>query len=148
MIDVLASWPWYVDHLRPIWLALPPEARGRFYVSARSSEAAEGLPGVTLGRMDGSLARSSPSPTATIARRASAGRTMIALGQHGAGQSYWNDHPAYPGGRGQGEASLFLVPNETAAARTRAAYPKARVEIVGCPKLDTLPTKDLATTSR
>ena len=38
--------------------------------------------------------------------------------------------------------SLFLHPNETSAARDRAAYPDARVEVVGCPKLDTLPARE------
>ena len=139
MIDFLASYPWYVDHIRPVWLALPPEVRGRFYVSQRSIRAADGLPGVTLGRPGGEVR---PIYTVSFGDYRSArmlGRQTIALGQHGAGQSYSNDHPAYPGGRGQGEVSLFLVPNETAAARTRAAYPRARVEIVGCPKLDALP---------
>jgi glycosyltransferase involved in cell wall biosynthesis len=71
-----------------------------------------------------------------------AGREMVALGQHGAGQSYSSEHSAYPGGRNQERASLFLVPNRHAEARTRHAYPRARVELVGCPKLDTLPTKE------
>jgi hypothetical protein len=142
VIDVLASYPWYVDHVRPVWLALPPEMRGRFYVSQRSVHAAEGLPGVTMGRPGGEVR---PIYTVSFGDFRSArmlGRQSIALGQHGAGQSYSNDHPAYPGGRSQGEVSLFLVPNETAARRTRAAYPRARVEVVGCPKLDTLPTKE------
>ena len=142
MIDFLASCPWYVDHVRPVWLALPPEMRGRFYVSQRSVRAADGLPGVMTGRPGGEVR---PIYTVSFGDFRSArmlGRQSIALGQHGAGQSYSNDYPAYPGGRGQGEVSLFLVPNETAARRTRAAYPRARVEIVGCPKLDALPTKD------
>ena len=143
VIDVFASSPWYIDHLRPVWLALPPEQRGRFYVSQRSIENAGGLPGVTLARP--TTGPRNPILVVSFGDYRAArmgGRTMVALGQHGAGQSYSNDHPAYPGGRGQGDVSLFLVPNETAAARTRAAYPKARVEIIGCPKLDTLPTKE------
>lgn len=142
MIDVFASVPWYVEHLAPVWCALPPEARGLFHVSARSAPAASGLPNVTTRPM----AHDPRRPTLVVSYgdyRAvrMAGRAKVALGQHGAGQSYSGTHHAYPGGRDQADVSLFLVPNETAAARWRAMYPKARVAVVGCPKLDTLPRK-------
>ena len=140
-LDAFASSPWYIDHLRPVWLALPPEARGRLYVSAKSIDAAKGLPGVTLSPPVGR----GPILTLSYADYRAAvmiGRLHIALGQHGAGQSYSNDGPAYPGGRGQERASLFLVPNEHSAQRSRRAYPRAQVEIIGCPKLDTLPRKE------
>ena len=140
MIDFFASAPWYVDHLAPIWLALPPAQRGRFYVSHKASAAV--LEGAHIGRptMD-------PHPIVVASfgdyRVATmCGRSSIALGQHGAGQSYSSDGTAYPGGRGQGQVALFLVPNETAARRTRERYKRTRVEIVGCPKLETLPRKE------
>jgi hypothetical protein len=139
LIDVFASAPWYVDHLAPIWLALPPESRGTFHVSPRAVPAARGLPGFAPRPLTGDARRPVLVTSYGDLRAARmVGRTRIALGQHGAGQSYSTDHPAYPGGRNQGDASLFLVPNDTAASRTRRAYPKARVEVVGCPKLDTL----------
>ena len=53
----------------------------------------------------------------------------------------WAHRSSYPGGRGR-DADLFLHPNETSAARDRAAYPDARVEVVGCPKLDDLPARE------
>lgn len=142
VIDAFCSSPWYVDHVRPIWLAIPPEHRGTFHVSHVAATAARGLPGLQVGRPTGNQ-----RPTLTVSygdyRAAkSVGRDYIALGQHGAGQSYSIPHRAYPGGEGQGGVSLFLVPNEHAAARTRKAYPRARVELVGCPKLDSLPRKE------
>lgn len=73
------------------------------------------------------------------ARRA--GERRIVLAQHGAGQSYSDRHAAYPGGEDNGDVGLFLVPNEHAAGRWRAAYPDARVEVVGCPRLDDLPAR-------
>lgn len=141
MIDAFASAPWYVDHIAPTWLALPPEHRGRFYVSHLASAAAHGLPDVHVRRLPDDGRPILVVSYGDLRAAQMAGRQMVALGQHGAGQSYSSDHAAYPGGQGQGRASLFLVPNRHAEARTRQAYPRARVELVGCPKLDTLPTK-------
>ncbi|HXJ64362.1 MAG TPA: CDP-glycerol glycerophosphotransferase family protein, partial [Actinomycetota bacterium] len=69
--------------------------------------------------------------------------------EHGAGQSYGGRrtmaarHGAYAGGGGSREAaSLFLHPGPHPAARDRAAHPKARVEVVGAPILDTLPARE------
>jgi hypothetical protein len=66
--------------------------------------------------------------------------------EHGAGQSYGGRAHAsrsgsYAGGQNRGGASLFLHPGPHPAARDRAAYPEARVEIVGSPHLDTLPKR-------
>jgi len=78
------------------------------------------------------------------ARRAKFRRFILA--QHGAGQSYAGEartahQPGYPGGKDNADVGLFLVPNEHAAKRWRATYPKAAVAVVGCPKLDALPTR-------
>lgn len=141
MLDIVATAPHYVDHALPIWEALPAEVRRHFYVSGRSAR--DGIPGM---RAVDQIRADPAVPTLAVAHgdfkiARGAGRKRLALGQHGAGQSYSTDHPSYPGGRDQAEVGLFLVPNETAADRTLAAYPKARVEIVGCPKLDSLPRR-------
>lgn len=143
-LDVVATAPHYVDHALPIWLALPEAERRHFYVSPGSAR--DDIPGV---RSIAELGRDRAVPTLAVAHgdfkaARAARRRKLALGQHGAGQSYGGDggdHPSYPGGRDQAEASLFLVPNRHAAARTIAAYPRARVELVGCPKLDELPRR-------
>jgi hypothetical protein len=78
-------------------------------------------------------------------RAQDAGRTRIALMEHGAGQSYGGrnvQHGSYAGGRGRGAVSMFLHPGPHPAARDRAAYPDARVEVVGSPYLDTLPQRE------
>jgi glycosyltransferase involved in cell wall biosynthesis len=65
--------------------------------------------------------------------------------EHGAGQSYGARgvmHGSYAGGRNRDAASLILHPGPHPAARDRAAYPKARVEVVGSPHLDTLPARE------
>jgi len=141
VIDFFASAYWYVEHMAPIWLALPPETRGRFYVSHAAARSARGLPGVLIGRPRGDDVPMFVASYGDYRVATMVGRSSIALGQHGAGQSYSSQHTAYPGGRGQDRVSLFLLPNEHSAARTRKAYPSAQVEVVGCPKLDTLPTK-------
>jgi hypothetical protein len=76
------------------------------------------------------------------------GRANIALMEHGAGQSFGGDlsyagrvaaaSSSYAGGEGR-VAGLFLHPGPHPAERDRARYPRARVEVVGCPKLDALP---------
>jgi hypothetical protein len=65
----------------------------------------------------------------------------VVLMQHGAGQSYSTDHRNYAGGKGNGSVGLFLTPNEHSADRWRRAYPLTPVATVGCPKLDSLPTR-------
>lgn len=140
MIDAFASKPWYAHHIAPIWEALGADA-GRFHVrGSQTVAAAAGLAGVTEDRPAGS------APIVTVATSdylaaLRAGRRRIALGQHGAGQSYGTRHPSYPGGDGQDDVGLFLVPNATAARVTLERYPDARVSIVGCPKVDRLPCR-------
>jgi hypothetical protein len=64
------------------------------------------------------------------------------MAQHGAGQSYSSEHPHYPGGKDHDDVGLFLTPNQHSANRWRERYPDARVEAVGCPKLDGLPARE------
>jgi CDP-Glycerol:Poly(glycerophosphate) glycerophosphotransferase len=129
-LDAIASEGHFVDHLLPVWLALPEEMRGTFYRKARAPVGSQ----PTLVASSGDLNRSRKlgRPTAIM--------------EHGAGQSYGGDRrgawsSSYAGGNGR-DAQLFLHPGPHPAARERARYPEARVEIVGCPKLDSLPRKD------
>jgi hypothetical protein len=70
------------------------------------------------------------------------GRVRLARMEHGIGQSFvGSQHPSYAGGGGCDDISLFLVPNDHAAKRWQDAYPGARVEVIGCPKLDELPPR-------
>lgn len=93
---------------------------------------------VDIGDLDVALVAS----YADVVKARQSGHRRIVLMQHGIGQSYSNDSPAYPGGRDNDDVGLFLVPNETAGQRWRNAYPAARVEVVGCPRLDDLPRRD------
>jgi len=147
-IDFLARERHFADHLAPVARALRARGiEGRFIV-----EPAIAWRAVELGFTpdQGASDPSVPIVLASygdlkVARKA--GRTKIALLQHGIGQSYGGDArvaegPSYSGGRDNGDVGLFLCPNEHSANRWREAYPAARVEIVGCPKLDTLPARE------
>jgi hypothetical protein len=66
--------------------------------------------------------------------------------EHGCGQSFGGDKRAdrfasYAGGMNR-DAQMFLHPGNHPAGRDRAAYPKARIEVVGCAKLDSLPKRE------
>lgn len=124
MIVPLAFEPHHGDHLDPVVRLLGPV--GKTYTSGDD---------IALVSSYGALIR---------ARRLKFRRFVLA--QHGAGQSYGGERrtmhqPGYPGGKDNGDVGLFLVPNEQAAKRWRDAYPKTRVAVVGCPKLDDLPAR-------
>lgn len=105
---ILARHPWYKAHLWPVAERLPPLA---------------------------DVALVASYPDMRDARKAG---LRVVLMQHGIGQSYSDDNPHYPGGRDNDGVGLFLAPNDHAADRWRNAYPAARVEVVGTPRLDDL----------
>jgi len=121
MLDLLASHPQYLAHLEPVWAALSPALRGA----------------VGVGRAPAALV-SSASDLALAHRH---GYRRVAYLEHGAGQTYGPGVPGYPGGRGRGTVTLFLSPNDHAAAADQAAYPQAKVVVVGDPALDLLPAR-------
>ncbi len=131
-LDAIASLPHFVDHIRPIWNALPEEMRGTFHAGRGMRPPRSDVP--TLVASSGDL------------RRARKLGRPVALMEHGAGQSYGGDlragrHPSYAGGERR-DAELFLHPGPHPAARDRARYPHAKVEIIGCPRLDSLPARE------
>lgn len=145
MIDCFATERHFVDHLAPIWHALPE--RGDFVVHRSVKEHAIEL-GIGLG--EGDITRPVMVASWGDYKRASKdGYEQIVYVEHGAGQSYGGDPrtadaPGYSGGRGHSGVVLYLVPNEYSASRWRTAYPGARVEVIGCAKVDTLPRKERA----
>jgi hypothetical protein len=134
VIDVYASQPWYADHLRPVYEALGEHAGDFIQKLARHHHGGIPNPRPVLVCSWGDMK--------TVQKL---GYQHVALAQHGAGQSYpaskRPNYPSYPGGTGNEGVSLFLAPNRHSADRWKQAYPRARVEIVGCPKLATLPKR-------
>ena len=104
-IDAVACEPQFLDHLAPIWRALPADARGTFYAPERLRERASRR-GVFAVPVDDMALRARTSPPRAVvedgprALVASIGDTKIArrIGyrrfafmEHGAGQSYTGD---------------------------------------------------------
>lgn len=147
MIDVLASAPHYADHVAAVFGALPDDVRGSFMTSTPAvAQRALALGHSTTPPSD----EDRPTLVASygdLKRAHRLGRRRLALMEHGAGQSYGGRpraarHGSYAGGNGRDVASLFLHPGPHPAARDRAAYPTARVEVVGAPILDALPARE------
>lgn len=144
----------FAAHLAPVWLALPEEARGPFYVWTDEAQAEAERIGVTVTRVSARSPQRVAIPEAEDEPTVVAGyadmllaysrKRRIVLASHGIGQSYagrpnmaWM-HIGSPGGLDRGMVSLFLHPGPHPAARDRERYPRARVEVVGSPRLDRL----------
>lgn len=141
MIDMYASQPQYVNHLIPVWQALPDELRGTFSASGTAARRAG-----ELGVRSGVLARErgAVAPLTIVASHQDEQYVRprpVVLVEHGAGQSYYHSpaadrNPAYPGGRSREGVVLFICPNESVAQRWRDMYPLTPTAVVGCPMLD------------
>lgn len=160
MLDAIACEVQFLDHLAPVWRAMPDALLGRFLVDRGLVDHARTL-GIDAEPIDAGATRSirlpaTRPPQGRKALVASYGDTKVArrLGygdfaflEHGIGQTYAGAggvaarHPSYSGGGDRDDASIFIVPNESAAARWRTGYPAAQVEVVGCPRLDDLPRR-------
>lgn len=153
-IDAIACEPQFLDHLAPVWRALP--VRGTFHVDQRFADRAtfpvEPLDSDAVRRSmrmpearieDGPACLVASYGDIKVARRL--GYRRFAFLEHGIGQSYTpvgrKGHGSYAGGVDRDDCGLFLVPNEYAAEHWRRAYPGARVEVVGSPRLDDLPAR-------
>ena len=139
-IDFHASKTQYLDHLAPIWSAMPADQRGDFLAGAGSlvSERAALDYGITTEAPDRGRDRTRTVVVASYGDLRAIGRRSSVFVEHGAGQTYYQDappHPSSPGGPGRDSVRLFVVPNLTVAARNSRSY-HAPNAVVGCPKLD------------
>lgn len=150
MIDALAGEPHFLEHIAPVWRALPDRIRGTLYVVGTLQPLARSL-GIQAAGLESAAPGPGPLLVASygdLKRGRKRGRTRFVLMQHGAGQSYGGSPTtarmgSYPGGDDNDDVGLFLVPNHHAATRWRERYPAAQVEVVGSPILDELPRRNL-----
>lgn len=139
-VDAYASHRHLVDHLLPVWFALPESVRGRFHVAQRRHEAYGQARGVdarwSVPQMPGPLTLVASHPDYTQVHE----KRPVAYLEHGAGMVYADHdwHPSYSGGIGRDRVAVFLTLNETTAAREQARYPDAQVVVVGSPRVDVL----------
>ncbi len=143
MIDAAAGQEHFADHILPIWLALPEAERGTFYAPS----VRPGVPNMVRPAIPPKSRRPILVASAGDMKRAHNIGRPIALMEHGCGQSFGGDPKAdrfssYAGHAHRDPVSMFLHPGNHPAGRDRARYPKARVEVVGCAKLDKLPKRE------
>lgn len=123
-VDVIASEPHYLDHLLPIYHALPPELQGHVHPLRRPTRPLFDNVALVAGFQDVDALRMTA-------------RHMIYV-EHGAGQAYLGDEklatlPAYSGGASRHPRNVigYIAPSARVASRWNA--PSAAV---GCPKMD------------
>lgn len=146
MIDFFATLPHYVDHLAPLWCALPASERGRFYVAGAHLPDRAALHGVLAGEgMRGGLPPQTDRPVViagTVELAYLSAERPVCLVEHGYGQTYQlhptqDEVPNYPGGPGRDRISLMLCPAERVCALNEPSYP-GRSVAVGPMHLDQL----------
>lgn len=141
-IDVFASQPHYLDHMAPVWRALPEERRGDVFVT-RPALRSHPLVDEAGGQVKNERNMRQVSRVLVAgggdARIASRYGWGVALLDHGAGQTYNDGKPSssYSGGLGRESVGLFLCVNEASAESNRRAYER-RTVVVGSPRLQDL----------
>jgi hypothetical protein len=139
VLDAHASDAHFLDHIAPVWAALPPEQRGSLGVPRHLLAQARALrlPDVEAFT-SGWQRRRGPVLVAAYGDLRNMGRRPIVFMEHGAGQSYTGGraHQSYAGGMGRERVVLFLNPSERVARLNAERYPRSTSVVIGCPKLD------------
>lgn len=154
-IHAVATERHFVDHLAPIWQALPPELRGTFFTGGSPAtpriaydraldhhgiaETKAGLPtrrrhnGLGLVCASGDLNRMTGANS----------KLRAVMFEHGCGLAYNRKQNSYAGATHRPNVDLFIFPNELSASRQRVAHPDRRIEVIGSsPRLDPWVTKE------
>lgn len=142
VIDALATQAHYVDHLLPVWQALPRESRGVFAARGRALQRATALGLEVESRLperEGLALVASHADYIEAFERC--GRPVAYL-NHGTGQSWRGaDERLIPSDCGEARPGvrIFLTPGPHATAVTLEANgPDAHVVEVGCGKVESL----------
>jgi hypothetical protein len=116
-VDFFCSERHYVDHLLPVYVALPERLRGEFHVGSVPVNP-DGLNVVcSVGDY-----RKTSGP--------------VIFFEHGSGMSYNVNHPSFAGSGERDRVVLFCSPNQFVAGPNARAFPDVPQEVVGSPKLD------------
>lgn len=133
IIDFHASEPHYLDHLAPIWFALPNSNRGTWHCGPGMEEyaRARGIEGRNIYADHGDVVVSASWSDARQGRD-----RFCVIMEHGVGQTYEGNRPEYAGGSGRDNVSLFLAPNDRVLRANQSATPGAEHAMVGMPWMD------------
>lgn len=143
-VDFLANRMNYVDHLLPIYNAMPEENRGYFVVEEEGGRdllsycISRGVRPVGCGQyrlrrrnVPGYLVVGGLVNVVTWPKK------RLVLINHGCGGSWNVNHQSYAGGVAEREKfTLILEPGDIPAERDKRSCPRVKVAVVGCPKMD------------
>lgn len=138
-IDCLATERHFLDHLLPVYKALPAPSRGKIYIHKSLEDRAKELsiPVKLLNE------RSGTKPNLTLVasygdlKKARANGSRCVLMEHGAGQSYKSvKSGSYVGAPDRSGVVAVLVPGERHVKQHEAAHPTIPAYPIGIPKLD------------
>lgn len=129
----------YIDHIAPIWNALPVARLGEFVTTEDLRAYASNLIGPDrIVIYDGqTVPGSNPVLTAAYGDMIRAGKNphrRIISCEHGTGHAFGT--AAYPDGKGKRDrVDLFLMPNEYTARKSQSVR-STPCEVIGTPKMD------------
>lgn len=133
-VGFYASQGHYVDHLDPIWRKMEPRPQFRVRSSFLEREGYITAPIWKRDEIDLVVVAGYPD----LKQFSNIPAVLV---NHGVGQTYGGDwrtdgDPHYSGGRNRQNVILYLCPGYRDVGTNLKAYPSARAEAVGCPKLD------------
>ena len=138
-VDFFARRAHYIDHIAPIWNALPMDRRGVFITTEDLRAYAGGMIDPdAISIYDGqNVPGWDPVLTASYGDMIRAARNLnrkIISCEHGTGHAFGT--AAYPDGKGKRDlVSLFLMPNEYTARKSQSVR-STPCEVIGTPKMD------------
>lgn len=147
-VSFVATEAQFVDHVAPVWHALPDEYRGRLYVGHKPSRSERAL--LVARRLYGIAQSENGFPPAeqlgvcyTVAvgdlsvARAGSTRLRFVFGEHGCGLTYEGASASYLGSTARAKCDAIVVPSERCVELQQEATPLIPVYNVGSsPKLD------------
>jgi hypothetical protein len=116
-VDFFCSERHYVDHMLPVYAALPKHLRGEFHIGSRPVN---------------------PDRLTVVASYGDYSKTTgpVIFFEHGVGFVFEVKHQSYAGSPDRDRVVLFCSPNQQVYDANYGSFPETPNVIVGCPKLD------------